>query len=539
MELKNKKYINNTKSLPGFHEGSDLYKMLMQSRNGNTSLWADPSVYKDDPYANNPNPLIPGEQKDPYIPQEKKLNLEGAPSVVKFGADLYNSFQPAYDKNDVLNNTITGTSYRYGVPYQTKTIDTNMLDKNVGLRSWNKVLQTGISGYNAGSGFGGNLFKAKNGKLPKFSLGQGLGIGLGVAGLIGGTIGQEVARRRELDAQDEARAIAQRENAYNRSIAGTQGIQQMYSDYNLLPHQQMLRFSCGKMPKFNDGKRVRSPFGLIYANQNAWGDGGEILRQWSPDGDIIAESRLPKHKSGTDTYPLHIDNLTEIIPARIANKMDGYKNGKLPKFNPGRKIDVSGTDNTITTLTGIGAGIDQLVKSYEPVNRYNFTTQNQMLAPSMRQLNSLSVSPYPIMRDMSKMYAKTKYGINNSGLAGGLKDMQNMYVQNALYSNLYDMLSKNQIQNNAYISDAAKTAISAGEHQASRNQQAVIAAKQLSDAAIANQSKMRQGAWYNMLSAMQQGYKNKEKMDMFKLMYGLYSDDLDIKRDELKNRRIV
>jgi len=47
---------------------------------------------------------------------------------------------------------------------------------------------------------------------------------LGVAGLIGGTIGQEVARRRELEAQDEARAIAQRENAYNRSIAGTQGI---------------------------------------------------------------------------------------------------------------------------------------------------------------------------------------------------------------------------------------------------------------------------------------------------------------------------
>jgi len=92
MELKNKKYINNTKSLPGFHEGSDLYKMLMQSRNGNTSLWADPSVYKDDPYANNPNPLVPGEQKDPYIPQEKKLNLEGAPSIVKFGADLYNSF---------------------------------------------------------------------------------------------------------------------------------------------------------------------------------------------------------------------------------------------------------------------------------------------------------------------------------------------------------------------------------------------------------------------------------------------------------------
>ena len=43
----------------------------------------------------------------------------------------------------------------------------------------------------------------------------------------------------------------------------------------------------------------------------------------------------------------------------------------------------------------------------------------------------------------------------------------------------------------------------------------------------------------NMLSAMQQGYKNKEKMDMFKLMYGLYSDDLDIRRDELKNRRGV
>jgi len=162
-----------------------------------------------------------------------------------------------------------------------------------------------------------------------------------------------------------------------------------------------------------------------------------------------------------------------------------------------------------------------------------------MLAPGLRALSSLRISPYPIMRDMSKMYAKSRYGINNSGLSGGLKDAAYMGLQNSLMSNQYNMLTQNQAQNNAYISDWAKAGISAGEQQAARDQQASIAATQLSDAAMANKYKMRQGAWYNMLNAYQQYVKNKEKMDMFKLMYGLYSDDLDIRRDELKNRRIV
>lgn len=464
---------------------------------------------------------------------EKKAGLNYGNALVNAGGlagTLYNAFQPAYDKNDLINNANVSTAYRYGVPYQMKTVDTASADKNASQRWWGKTLGSAVQGYKTG----GSLFSAKNGKLPNFSMGasSAASLGVGIGSWIAGTIGAGIARKKELQQQAEAQDILNRENIYRGDIAGTQGIQQMYSDENLNPSRQILRYSCGKHPKFNNGKRVRSPFGLIDAEQNAWGDGGEILRQWSPDGRIIAESKLPKHKAGTDTYPLHIDDLTEIIPSKVANKMEGYKCGKLPKYSVG-----SNADNIGVALAGIGAGIDQLIKSNEPVKRYNFATQNQMLGPGLRALSSLRVSPYPIMRDMSKLYAKGKYGINNSGLAGGLKDAAYMGLQNTLMQNQYNMLMQNQVQNNAYTSDWAKAGISAGEQQAARDQQASIAATQLSDAAMANKYKMRQGAWYNMLNAYQQYVKNKEKMDQFKLMYGLYSNDLDIRRDELKNRR--
>jgi len=100
-----------------------------------------------------------------------------------------------------------------------------------------------------------------------------------------------------------------RENKLRSDIAGTQGIQNIYADFNKLPIGQIARFSCGKLPKFEDGKkRVRSPFGLINADANAKVDKNEILREWSPDGTyVIAESRIPNRGKGVDTYLAHID----------------------------------------------------------------------------------------------------------------------------------------------------------------------------------------------------------------------------------------
>ena len=541
MELKNKKYINNTGTLPKFEIGSLAYQYMMSGNNKSRLNvdWADASSYYDDPYTQNKN-LVPGEQKDPKV-NNVKNNIDYADLAGK-GANMitswYDAFQPRYGKNELLNNATYSTSSRYGVPYQFGTINIQDADEGSNATWWSKVGKAAKSGWNFGSSFGGGeasgLFGAKDGKLPQFSLGASSALGLagGIASGAIGIFGASKARQKELEDQQDALDQMSRENQFRSDVAGTLGIQNQNADYNILPIRQIARFSCGKKPKFNDGKRVRSPFGLIDAEQNAWGDGGEILRQWSPDGRVIAESRLPKHKAGTDTYPLHIDALTEIIPAKIANKMEGYKQGKLPKYYTGSNVENAGI-----MLAGIGAGLDQLIKSNEPVRRYSFNTPNTMLAPGLRALSSLRISPYPIMRDMSKLYAKGRYGINNSPLSGGQKDAAYQALQNTLMSNQYNMLAQNQAQNNAYVSDWAKTGISAGEHQAARDQQAAVAATQLSDAAMANKYKMRQGAWYNMLNAYQQYVKNKEKMDQFKLIYGLYSDDLDIRRDELKNRR--
>lgn len=565
MELKNKKYIKNTGTLPQYYGGrqemfrhlglgtestaaqtSDIYAQNMTQNMIGTNNMSDIlgekmadkykqawyNTYKDE-YENPRDYTFNKTEQEPV--QNKKTDYEGiAGNVVNTIGSIYKAFQPTYGKNELLNNATYGTSYRYGVPYSRGSIDFASMDKNSNERWWNKVFDTSMSGYNLGSTIGSNLPSAKNGKLPSFAIGSSGALGLAGAIAAGsaGIFGASQARFKELEAQQEAKEQLNRENMYRSDIAGTLGIQQKYSDYNRPFVEQMLRFSCGKKPKFNDGKRVRSPFGLINAEQNAWGDGGEILRQWSPDGRVIAESRLPKYKAGTDTYPIHIDDLTEIIPAKVVDKMKGYKCGKLPKYSVG-----SNADNAAIMLAGIGAGLDQFVKSTEDVGRYNFAATNPGIAPGMRALNSLHISPYPIMGSLSKMHAKGKYGIRNSGASGGLQDAQYQALQNSLYNNMYNMYMQNQAQNNAYIADAAKTDITANEQQTARNQQADIAARQLSDHATANKYSMRQGGIFNALKAWQQYVKNKKQMEQFKLMFGLFSDGLDIKKRAIKDGR--
>lgn len=472
---------------------------------------------------------------------EKKAGLNYGNALVNAGGlagTLYNAFQPAYDKNDLINNANVSTAYRYGVPYQMKTVDTASADKNASQRWWGKTLGSAVQGYKTGS----SLFSAKNGKLPNFSMGASAAasLGVGIGSWIAGTIGAGIARKKELQQQAEAQDILNRENIYRGDIDGTRGIQDMYAEENLDPTQQKLKFSCGKKPRFNGGKRVRSPFGLIDAEANARVDKNEILRQWSPDGTyVVAESRIPKYGKGTDTYLAHIDEQTEIIPSKVVDEMDkmkGYKYGKLQKYNPG-KWAASDWGNVASALSGLGAGLSQYVLASEPVGKYNFTTINPYLAQGMRTLNSLRVSDYPLQSQMSKAFAKHKYAINNSGAPGGLRSAYNTAAVNSLYDTYANMMMQNIIQNNAYKSDAAKTGITAYGQQQQLNSHEAIAARQMADQASANAHLGKQQAIYNIDNTVKNYIKEYNKNNLFKLMYGLWSNDLDLRRDELKNGR--
>lgn len=470
---------------------------------------------------------------------EKKDGLNYGNALVNAGGlagTLYNAFQPAYDKNDLINNANVSTAYRYGVPYQMKTVDTASADKNASQRWWGKTLGSAVQGYKTGS----SLFSAKNGKLPNFSMGASAaaGLGVGIGSWIAGTIGAGIARKKELQQQAEAQDILNRENIYRGDIAGTRGIQDMYAEENLDPTQQRLKFSCGKKPKFDGGKRVRSGFGLVDLPQTGWGNGGEEIIQYAPDGTELGRHILPKTGNGTDTYPIYQDAYTEIIPTKIVDKMRGYKNGKLPKYDPG-KWAASNWGNVASALSGLGAGLSQYVLASEPVGKYNFTTINPYLAQGMRTLNSLRVSDYPLQSQMSKAFAKHKYAINNSGASGGLRSAYNTAAVNSLYDTYANMMMQNIIQNNAYKSDAAKTGITAYGQQQQLNSHEAIAARQMADQASANAHLGKQQAIYNIDNTNKNYIKEYNKINLFKLMYGLWSNDLDLRRDELKNRRRV
>jgi hypothetical protein len=189
-----------------------------------------------------------------------------------------------------------------------------------------KWLNSALTGAQMMAGF-------KNGKLPKFNAGVNAAFGLMGGALIGG-IGKAITEGKESERILKAKDIADRQNNLNKFAAYDTVVKdnmiQQYGD----TRNQLLSYKCGKNPKFSNGKRVRSAYGLIDAPATGFVDGGEIMKQYDENGNLLSEHRIPKSKY-TDSYPAYVDQYTEIIPEKIAKHIPTYKCGKLPKYVDG------------------------------------------------------------------------------------------------------------------------------------------------------------------------------------------------------------
>lgn len=198
------------------------------------------------------------------------------------------------------------------------------------------------------------------------------------------------------------------------------------------------------------------------------------------------------------------------------------KNGKdsYPKFS-------KGWENRIITGLGVLQGLGTTLSAYlnRPKNPNTYSS-NRFQNNALNRLASLRVNPYPIIQELYNQNRQNRYSINNTG---GLTDAQRQYANIANNIGMYDSIAKAysgiQNQNNAYISDWAKTAISAGQNDRVARMQTNQWDLDYYSKAHAARQQMAEMGWYNAMNSLQQGYANWYKKHVFDKTMSLYNKD--------------
>lgn len=563
MELKDKKFIKNSNiRLPKFAAGyvPQSWKYTIGSDT-------------------NPQPRQDGKQ---FKNADFSSVLNNAGNIGAHTGAVISSFTPETTVASVIANGTQNYRNIGGNYYKTNDIDYRKEEEESINRNNMKWVNSALTGAQMMAGF-------KNGKLPKFNAGVNAAFGLMGGALIGG-IGKAITEGKENERILKAVDIADRQNNFNKYAAYDTVVKdnmiQQYGD----TRNQLLSYKCGKNPKFRNGKRVRSAYGLIDAPATGFVDGGEIMKQYDKNGNLLSEHRIPKSKY-TDSYPAYVDQYTEIIPEKIAKHIPTYKCGKLPKYvdgipsltqllkndlrnsedavkwemskpitDPTRDpyahnkyllaspttpqsrylTDLSQSDKNVGGLTGyesvaanmptVIAGIGQLVSGLnEDIKTSNSYVPNRFGDYAADKLRRLHVSDYPILPELYNQYAKTMYAISNSGgLSGGQRTLARLAAMNNLQNNYAKLLQSNQLQNNNYTANYADYISKLGAQEAADRMKAyVFDLDYNSKSHAAKQERINKGI-ENTIAGTQQIAKDITKYKQFAHMMNLYEQQLGL-----------
>lgn len=563
MELKDKKFIKNSNiRLPKFATGyvPQSWKYTIGSDT-------------------NPQPRQDGKQ---FKNADFSSVLNNTGNIGAHTGAVISSFTPETTVDSVIANGTQNYRNIGGIYYKTNDIDYHKEEEESINRNNMKFLNSALTGAQMMAGF-------KNGKLPKFNAGMNAAFGLMGGALVGG-IGKVITEGKESERILKAVDIADRQNNFNKYAAYDtvvkDNMMQQYGD----TRNQLLSYKCGKNPKFSNGKRVRSAYGLIDAPATGFVDGGEIMKQYDSNGNLLSEHRIPSSKY-TDSYPAYVDQYTEIIPADIAKNIPTYKCGKLPKHADGipsltqllkndlrnsedaikwemsksitdatrdpyahnKYLSVSSTtpqsryltdldqsSKNIGGLTGyesvaanmptVIAGIGQLVSGLnENIKTSNSYVPNRFGDYAADKLRRLHVSDYPILPELYNQYAKTMYAISNSGgLSGGQRTLARLAAMNNLQNNYAKLLQYNQLQNNNYTANYADYISKLGAQEAADRMKAyAFDLDYNSKSHAAKQEKINKGI-ENTIAGTQQIAKDITKYKQFAHMMNLYEQQLGL-----------
>lgn len=526
MELKDRKRVYNTHKLPGFVNGISP-----------VGAWSNITPQNAATYGGNPpiNPVVTttnassGPSKFGQTMKTIGNNaLENAGNLITEGIGMYGAVKDAstYDNDAQGLSGEAGTSERNigGVGF-TQYNDPNSTAemKRVNAQATGNTL--GSAG--AGAALGGTIGSIIPGVGTAIGTAAGAIIG-GVAGWIGAGKKKEKARR----ALEEARIRNQALTSMNRDDALTKSIRLANAREIGNPAGQMYAFAGGKQPVY----------GFVDGKANARVSNGELIGNFE-DGTVERvgrgkdnkDSRLARlrpsdfvitNKYGLSDYAAATGDFEGAL--NMQAQMNKYKNGKLPGFKDGN------WENIIPSALGTAIGLGQYLDAKgQSVYRPNTYAANPYETEGLSTLAELRTNPYPTLNQLREAEARQNAAINQSGgLSAGQRWLSRAATLNATQQNMGKYLSDVQAQNNAYRQAYANAALSTGQANAQRRQQAYQwDADTYAKGHAARQDMMQMGL-RNMLDQIQSYYANSWKKNQFDKMYGLYSQQQQIEMDK-------
>lgn len=560
MELKNKKYIKNTGSLPGFVNGlpnglssADYQQALGEWTNRlddkpianigpvDTTAWNNwKNDYFNQKYLQVPNtglttlPSIGGNIKS--VKSASGVNWSGAGDVASTGVNFLGASINAFANDKSEQDLSAQYGQRQGNKGGIGYVAPNYADINKEMADVRKKNLTNT----LGAAGGGAAFGAAVGSIiPGLGTVAGGLIGAGLGAIIGGAGSAKRAReRREMVNRFNDKALHLGTDAEGAAL--TKYLQLSNAEENGVPDKQLLY-------GHKDGK-ISSADGPINEEATARVSSGEIIAN-KYNGTMY---RVPGKKNNKDTklaavkdsdtiitnkYGLSdyvaatgdIEGAEEMMNLMNKQKLFRASKGKLPHFEEGW------IPNAISSgATMLGGLVQYLDAKNQSVKKPNSYVSNPYELEALSTLAGLRINPYPIMQQLRSAEHRTNSAIDRSGGLGvGQRKLSRLSALNTTQNNISNVLSTIQQQNNSYLSDYAKTALQAGANNAKMK----MAADQYdldyySKAHAARQQGMQAGM-YNMINGLQQYYANDFKRRQFNDTMGLYREQLSLDQQRL------
>lgn len=551
----------------------------------------------EDPTSNRLAQFLPKYKRSRPSPKKSSFDAAGIGNALMSGIGTYQTINNAFSYDKTADQLLNEGGYGYGniggygfqkyngADFERETAEINAQNKS-------NTINTALSGASTGAAVG-SLLGPVGGAVG--------GVVGGIAGAIGGIFGgksrEREARRRMIAANEKAT----RYNAFNRSSAYTDYLQNEYNmKYGNTESQTLLS---------KRGKDVVTPVGKINGRANAYVSKGEsvldnldnvnntvgfVPRNGKPGADdqaanLSQSSVVLGHDKDWRTGYRFMDEAAQYTNAleHINKKYEMRTNDKMDKLrgNMGRHTDklqqqqintlkapivdklndladqqryqhevegyygkymakrgkdgvkcFSGWDNALVSAMG---GLMSLAQYNQAKNstpyRPNIYAENPYEKAALDKLASLKINSYPIIQEMRNAQRTANLATSRSGgLSAAQKYLANVVNANNYYNIVGKTMADLQMKNNAYASDWATKALSAGDAAAKRKMAADEYAENYYAKSHAARQAGMQTAMSNALGQMQQYIANANKLKMYKKMYNLYADDADKRKEDIR-----
>lgn len=587
MDLKQYKYINNTKQLPGFANG------FVDPGNAFANKYAPAQGFANADFAKNAisNNLKTNSLSSRWNNSKDDLLAGTATALGGFGT-LSSNRTPITPASGYVGKNGVTQNYIDGIGYQTyRDVDTaenrQVISDQASAQKKQNALTGSSIGATAGTALATGIGAMAGAGAATLSW---LGPAGAAAGLLLGGLGGLLFGGDDEEEQLRQLAIAQtKENNYNekyRSDALTAALQKRQSDQYGDTSSQMLYSAKygneGVNPATNETYKnflVQTSHGPKIDKQNAWLDDGEWVE--SVDGSAYQvsdvskiknkKSKLPgfstgssenKNSSSTDNVRARIEpgdriaashvylpgtriSMADLYPiARAQGQTDelfdmqaNIKQGMKQKQH-GLPEYAIGWENLISTVPGfIASWNDYRNIKNDEIKETNLTPYNKYEAYARNLLANRRANMNPVYQNILQNDAQSRYRINaSSGLSAGQKMLAN--IANAANTRrvLGNAILQGQEMDNKYIGEEAQYMGSLGNQIMNAGLEADKFNVQMNNAAHNSKIQGLNMARRNMLDYLTQFGKNAWENDVFSKLYKLYAQDVAEKERGVKEK---